>query len=197
MRSRENRFSLAFMMLQGAILLLGGSSHAATLTLDSLSFVSFEDEVTMPIVPGGSIQFDFGAPNADGSIPFTIQPAGVNLPLVTSYQLNASLQYSLASPATGLFTPSATGRRITFTGTFTAQDVTRPAAGTRSYVMSFTTENASARSLDGTAEVNREGFIAPTGANYVQIVGATVAKSENEHGSAVYLVLSGSFDQLP
>lgn len=198
MRSNGMR-SLYGMMIAMTLLLAGHRTGAetSTMTLDLFSFVSFEDQITMSIPAGGTVKFEFGAPNPDGSIPFQISPSGVDLPLITSHPLNATLKYALAGPAVGLMTPTPSGRQIAFSGTFSAQDMTKPDAGVRSYPMLFTTENASAESADGSMVVSREGYRVPDGADYVQIVGATVAESENENGSAVYLVLSGTFDHLP
>lgn len=183
------------------VLFMGVASSSAiavesTLTLDSLSFISFQDEVTNPIA-GGTLRFNFAAPNPDGSIPFTIAPNDVSLAPVTIPSLHASLQYSLANQASGVMTSTPSGRKIVFNGIVAAKDLDDPDSQERTYTLSFTTEEATAESLDGSTTVEREGVRIPTAARYVQLVGATVNESENLHGAAVYMVLSGTFDQLP
>lgn len=196
-RSRVANGIVAFALSLAVGISGSASAETATLTLDGLSFISFEDEITISIPTGGTIQFHFGTPNPDGTVPFQIGPVDVNLPPVSSETLNATLQYGLASQASGIMTPTTTGRRISFNGVITARDLSLGESSARTYALSFTTEHVSAQSLDGSAVVARDGFRAPEGADYVQLVGATVAKSENEHGSAVYMVLSGTFDRLP
>lgn len=174
-----------------------GLADVSVLTLDGLSFISFQDEVTNSI-PGGTLRFNFGAPNADGSVPFTIAPSDVSLAPVTIQSLDANLQYSLSSTASGVMTPTPSGRKIVFSGTVSAEDLGLQENGVaRSYELTFTTEVASAESLDGSDSVEREGVRVPLSARYVQLVGATVNVAENLHGAAVYMVLSGTFDHLP
>ena len=151
----------------------------------------------MTIPAGGTLQFQFGTPNADGSIPFKISPADVQLPTVDFPQFNSTLKYALESEANGVMTDTPSGRKISFLAAISAADMDKPDAGARSYSLSFTTESATATSSDGSTVVSREGFRPPEGANYIQLVGATIAKSDNEKGSAVYMVLSGNFDRLP
>lgn len=182
-------------------LVLGSTANAdpltATLTLDVLSFISFDDETVVPIPSGSTLTFEFSDPNADGSVPFTIQPNGVSIPAVSSSALGATVQYELTGTASGTLTPTGGERIIQFQGEIAASDVAYPQLPARTYAMEFTTEDASTVNLQGTVSVSVEGYRPPDSADYVQLVGATVNKSDNEHGAAVTMVLSGLFDQLP
>ena len=173
------------------------TAETALLTLDSMSFISFNDEAAIPIPLGNPIKFELGQTGSDGSTPFTVPKEGTPLFAVSYPQFGSTVQYSLTSAAGGSITPTESGQKIAFSGTVSAQDISKPDVPSNTYTMTFTTDAVSARSTDGETVVNREGFRPPTGTGYVQIVGATVAKSDNGKGSAVYLVLSGSFDVLP
>ena len=63
----------------------------------------------------------------------------------------------------------------------------------------WTTEAASSTSSSGDVNVSVTGLRVVESARYVQLVGATVNKTNAypEPGTAVYTVLSGTFDQLP
>ena len=51
----------------------------STFSLDALSFISFGDQQILLPASGSSVRFHFGAPAADGSIPFTIAPSDVSI----------------------------------------------------------------------------------------------------------------------
>ena len=77
-----------------------GLAEPAILTLDSMSFISFDDEVIAPLPAGSTIQFDLGTTGHDGTTPFLIPPQGLKLGPVSISQLGSSVQYTLTS-ATG------------------------------------------------------------------------------------------------
>ena len=109
------------------------------------------------------------------------------------------LRYTLAAPATGTMRATPDGRRIEFDAVIRAS-VTRPdGTGSFDYAVPFTTETAQSTSADGSLTLSRSGMRLVEGAWYAQIVGATVNKTNAfpEPGTAVYTVLSGSFDQVP
>jgi hypothetical protein len=166
-----------------------------TLSLDSLSFVSFQDEQVLSLA-GGAIRFHFGTPAQDGSIPFSIAPDDVAIPEI-SLSSGETLRYSLASPSSGRLVPSATGHIVQFSATVTATLTDGEESGTLSYGVPFTTETASASSGGHTVQVT--GVRIVPAARYTQLVGATVNKANAvpKPGTAVYTVLSGSFDRLP
>jgi len=166
-----------------------------TLTLDSLSYVSFQDEQVLSLA-GATIRFHFGAVQLDGSIPFKIAPDDVSIPEI-SLSGDRTLRYGLASATSGLLRPSPTGQILEFNASVTATLTEGKDEGTFTYTVPFSTESATATS--GTKSVHVTGARIVPAARYTQIVGATVNKPNAvpKPGTAVYTVLSGSFDQLP
>ncbi len=169
-----------------------------TLTLDGLSFISFGDQEILPIPSGAQIRFRFESAAADGSVRFTIQPADVSIPPISSSR--GMLEYEIGAPASGTLRPTEDGRVMTFTAEIHAKLIEpNGRSGTIVYTMPFSTESASATNLAKTESVSVTGMRMPEGARYVQLVGATVNK-ENAYpkpGTAVYTLLSGSFDRIP
>src|SRR5262245_53238690 len=78
-----------------------GADRIVTLTLQRPSFVSFQNEATQPIPAGGTIRLSIGARGSDGSIPFTIQPADVQIPPVPVGR-GARGKYELVAPTSGV-----------------------------------------------------------------------------------------------
>ena len=166
-----------------------------TLTLDALSYVSFQDQQVLSLA-GGTIRFHFGEPQSDGSVPFSIAPGDVSIPDI-SLSGGQILRYALASGASGSLHPSATGQTVALNASITATLIEGEGEGTSTYAVPFTTETASASSDGQTVSVTGVRIVPQ--ARYVQLVGATVNKPDAvpQPGTAVYTVLSGSFDQLP
>lgn len=190
----------------GAIALavfLGGSAHAqgtvGTLTLDGLSFVSFGNDEVLRVPPGSTLRFNFGNIEPDGSIPFTIAPADLDMPPIPIPSSSGSLIYSLDAAVSGVVTPTTEGRKIEFTASVNATLAQPGGGGTYTYVMPFTTEYASASDITGTLTVALTGMRLVEDVWYVQLVGATTNRENAfpKPGTAVYTVLSGQFDQLP
>ncbi len=83
-----------------------------TLTLDALSYVSFQDEEILAFPSGSTLRFHFDDSNPDGTVSFTLAPSDVSIgPIPLS---SGTLQYGLASPAKGTMRPTAEGRRRTW-----------------------------------------------------------------------------------
>ncbi|MFQ5515756.1 MAG: hypothetical protein ACE5FG_15200 [Myxococcota bacterium] len=171
-----------------------------TFTLDGLSFIFFGDQQILLPESGSFIRFHFGTPSADGSVPFTIAPADVSITPVALPANGGTLDYTIASPASGTIVPTADGRRISFTATVRATLSGSHGAGeSYDYVMPFSTESAAANDAAGTQSVSVTGMRLVEGAWYGQLVGATTNRTNAfpEPGAAVYTVLSGQFDQIP
>lgn len=170
----------------------------STLSLDGLSFVSFQDEEILSFPSSSTICFHFGEPLADGVIPFAIQPSDVTIPDIPLGG-GRSLRYELGQAASGVMRPTVDGRVIEFTAAVNATLLEDGEAGTFTYTMPFTTETVAATNLAGSLTIEITGLRLEDGTWYAQIVGATVNKVNAfpEPGAAVYTVLSGSFDQLP
>lgn len=169
-----------------------------TLTLDSLSYISFGDDEILYLPAGSTLRFRFGTTAADGSTPFTIQPADVaigDVPVLSG----GVLRYGMASPAAGTIRATPNGRRIDFTATVRATLERGGDSGSYDYAIPFTTEAAAAANRPGTETLVVSGMRLVEGAWYGQIVGATTNRENAypEPGAAVYTVLSGSFDRVP
>ncbi len=50
-----------------------------TLTLDALSYVSFQDEEILAFPSGSTLRFHFDDPNPDGTVSFTLAPSDVSI----------------------------------------------------------------------------------------------------------------------
>ena len=171
----------------------------STFSLDALSFISFGDQQILLPASGSSITFHFGAPAADGSIPFTIAPSDVSIAPIPLPGNTGTLHYSIASSASGSLVPTSNGRRLSFTATVRATLSDTPRAGSYEYVIPFSTEAAAASNAAGTDSVSVTGMRLIDDVWYGQLVGATTNKTNAfpEPGTAVYTVLSGRFDQVP
>jgi hypothetical protein len=183
-----------------ALAVLGAETRSSaettgTLTLDGLSFVSFEDEQVLPLT-GGTIRFHFSNENTDGSVRFQIAPGDVSIPEI-SLSSGEVLRYGLASTASGTLRPNSKGHVVQFDAVVAATLVRGEEEGTLTYVIPFTTGMVSARSPRG--EISATGAPVVPGARYVQLVGATMNKrnAQPKPDRVVYAVLSGTFDQLP
>jgi len=176
----------------------GGEPVVGTLTLDGLSFLSFENAENLAVPSGSTIRFRFAAPSS-GSASFTIQPGDVSIAPIPLSGNQGKLVYSLTSPASGTIRTSAGGYFVSFTATVQAFLDHPTEGGAKTHTLLFTTERAQARSLVSGATVGVDGMKVVPGPRYVQIVGA-VANPTNAYpqpGRAVYTVLSGTFDRLP
>jgi hypothetical protein len=174
-------------------------TSTGTLTLDGLSFVSFEDEEVLRIPSGSTLRFHFGERASDGSIPFTLGPEDVEIAPIPMPTGGGTLQYRLVSTASGTIRPTESGRRMEFTASIAASLERPEGSGTFTYIVPFTTEAAEAPNSARTDSVETAGMRLVEGARYVQLVGATTNRTNAfpKPGAAVYTVLSGSFDRLP
>jgi len=183
-----------------ACLVLGFFSSAAaaqttsTLRLDGLSFISFQERQSLPIPSGSSIRMHFSKPAADGAISIAVRVEDVVIPPVPVPGSSQSFSYRLAGPASGRLRVTPDGGELELT----ALVVVRGSAGggEARYSVRFTTGTASAANSRGSGSLSVTGVRIPKAARYVQLVGATTNHVESvvEPGSAVYAVLSGSFD---
>jgi len=176
---------------------LAAGETLSTLTLDALSYVSFQNEEILAFPSGSTIRFRFGDASRTGIVPFTLGPDDVSIPPI-SLPGGQTLTYDLALPANGSMETTATGRRISFNAMVSAT-LDGPNGGTFTYSIPFSTESASATDASGSESVSVSGMRVVEGALYVQIVGATVNRTNAfpKPGTAVYTVLSGEFDQVP
>ena len=171
----------------------------STFSLDGFSYISFGNQQIVLPDTGSTITFRFGTPNANGSVPFTIEPGDIQIPPVDLGAGQGTLTYAITEAATGLMTTETDGRKITFTATVRASLQSPDSSGGYEYVMPFSTDGAAASDITGTQVLSVDGLRLVEGLWYGQIVGATTNKANAfpEPGSAVYSVLSGSFDQVP
>jgi hypothetical protein len=198
MRDLAVKVLLVVMMVLASAARLDAETMTSTLTLDSLSFVSFQNEEVLLLPGGSSIRFHFASVQPDGTLPFTIDPADITIPPIGLPGTSDTLAYGIAEPASGTIRTTSSGRVIEFTAKVTAA-LSSSAGGAFTYSMPFTTETTSATNLAGNLSIEVTGMRLVEGVWYAQIVGATVnqANAYPKPGTAVYTVLSGQFDQLP
>ena len=184
------------------VLLLAASATGetvSTLTLDGLSFISFGDEEYLYLPAGSTLKLRFSAPQPDGSAAFTIAPSDVSIGDV-SLPGGGVLRYALVGTATGAMSVTPDGRKLSFTAVVRATlDTGSSTDGSFDYSIPFTTESTAASNAMGTEVLSVYGMRLVEGVWYGQIVGATTNKENAfpEPGTAVYSVLSGTFDQVP
>ena len=169
------------------------------LSLDGLSFVSFEDLEVLAIPSGATITFRFGDASGDGSVAFAIHPEDVSIPPMPLRSSEGTLKYGLAAPASGVMRIAGGTATIDFMATVRVTLTGPTGAGSATYPMHFTTEQTTAINLTGTKVLTVEGEDVVRSAGYVQLVAGTTNKTQAfpEPGKAVYTVLSGTFDRLP
>jgi hypothetical protein len=174
--------------------------QVGTLHLDGLSFVSFGNQQLFSIPLGSTIQFEFGEPRADGSIPFMIHPAGVAIEPIPMGGDYRELRYSLESSASGYAKPvEGGGLRVDFTASVRATLVAENGElGSYTYTVPFTTEELAVDDAGGDIQLGVTGMPVADRNGYVQIVGAVTNREQAfpEPGTAVYTVLSGRFDRM-
>jgi hypothetical protein len=197
-----NRLALASLALAGALMLqppARADETIGTFTLDGFSFVSFGDREVLTLPAGSTLRFRFGAPQANGSIPFTIRPEDVTIAAIPLPASAGTLRYAIASTASGSMWPTAQGRQVSFQATVRASLDSPERNGSYDYAVPFTTETVAASNRAGTETEQVTGMRLVDGVWYGQIVGATTNKDAAfpEPGAAVYTVLSGSFDRVP
>lgn len=149
---------------------------------------------------GSTITLRFDEPQKTGELPFTIAPEGVEIPALEVGSGEATLRYSLRSPATGVLRRQEDGSlAIRFTAELAATLSGTESDGTKHYTVRFTTAESSASSRVDDGRVSARGARVAEGTRYVRLVGATANALDAypEPGRAVYAVLSGRFDRLP
>lgn len=169
-----------------------------TLALDGASYVSYSDTANPAIPAGSTIRFRFGATNADGSIPITVQPDDLAIAPI-AVGLGATIHYTLQSVATGTLRSVAGERQIELLATLVATlEAPEAESAPVAYQLRFTTGTAQAANAAQTELVEVEGQPAAP-SNHVELVGAATNLPDAfpGPGEAVYAVLSGSFDWLP
>jgi hypothetical protein len=188
---------LVFLLLPVAI--SASAETVGTFTLDGLSFISFGDREHLQLPAGSTLEFRFGAPRPDGTIPFSIDPSGVDIQDV-ALPGGGVLRYALAETAVGSMHAGSDGRRLSFGAVVRATLETGGGNdGSYDYAVPFTTETTAASNVSGTRTLSVSGMRLVEGVWYGQIVGSTTNKENAfpEPGAAVYTVLSGSFDHVP
>lgn len=175
------------------------AQQVGTLSLDGLSFISFEGRQNLAIPSGSTVTFHFGAPQADGSVSFSVAPGDVSISDIPLSRTGGTLRYGLASSTRGTARTTAQGVEMSFPAVVQVTLSGGSDQGTASYPVTFTTETASAQSADGLRTERIDGMRMVTGPNHVQLVGGATNRTDavSDPGTAVYTVLSGTFDSFP
>lgn len=193
-----------------AALWLGGLASAApiaraeefvaTLALDESSMLSFEDEEIYSIPSGSTIRFRFGTPVTDGPTVVSVRPSDVSMGPLTLTSSQEKLLFSLPDPATGLVTSEQDGSLVVEMKAIVNVTFVHPEGNSMTTIpIRFTTEAVEGRNLSSTTSVSVSGTRLNPSTRAVELVGTSTT---SETGSpvpdaAVYVVLSGVFDQLP
>lgn len=189
-------------LLVGSVLIVTAAASseptAGTLSLDALSFVSFDGAQNFPIPAGSTIRFEFGDV-IGGQASFTIDPSDVAIAPIPLGDNDAVLLYRLASGSTGIVRRVDGSTRIEFSATIQASTVSSAGSSANLYSLVFTTETAVASNATQTEQIEVEGVRVVPGPNYVQLVGGATNQPDAipRPGTAVYAVLSGTFDWFP
>ena len=187
------------------LVMVGGASPAvaqdrvAVLTFAGPSFVSFQNEATQPIPAGGTIRFRLGTRAVDGSIPFTIDRADVQIPTFPIGR-SARGKYELVASTSGLMRRGTNGLEMTFPARIRATTI--PAEGpTKSldYDLVFTTAKATAMNADRTKSVAPQGKAVNEKDGMVELVVATKNGMDAGPipGAATFAYLVWRFDVVP
>ncbi len=174
-----------------------GEERTATLTLDALSLLSFDDVAFVSIPAGTSLRFRFGEVDERGSVPFTIAREDLSLPPLTLSR-RQRLSVGLSVPAEGSVRRAPNRRLIV---EFHALVETTLDRGSEPGIHSlrFTTETASVQDLARTRTLRVSGMRLAEKSRAVQLVATTTAAPDDplRPGAGIYAVLSGTFDSLP
>ncbi len=170
----------------------------ATLELDPFSIVSFGDQEVYPLPEGSKVVFEFSSSSGAGSFGFVVRPSEALIAPIPLRHADESLQFSLARTATGVMRRGDDGRLIVEIDAYVVVTLGHPdEPGWKKLPIHLTTESAKARSRDGGHEIDVAG--GRVSGRGVQLVGTTTNAEDDypKPGAAVYVVLSGVFDQLP
>jgi hypothetical protein len=197
------RFCAAAFVFASASVLPGSvwaEPFVATLTLDSVSHVSFDDRVVVPIPGGGSIRM-VGYPHEDGrSAGLRVTETDISARSMTLPDGGGTVRVELLRPGTGHLRSQSDGS-VAIELEFEVRLSLTNDRGTSVHEMPlrFTTDSVEAWNADGSKRYEVSGLEAKTGSRQVQLVAEATAPATAEAGSgaAVYAVLSGQFDALP
>lgn len=170
----------------------------ATLRLDPFSIVSFGDQEIYALPEGSLIEFEFSAAEGSKFLGFVIRPRGALIEPMTLRYADEALRFTLGQTATGVMRLAGDGRVTMEIDAYVIVTLDHPEApGVKKLPIRLTTESAQAKSLEGDRTIDVAG--GRVSGRGVQLVGATT-NAEDDYprpGAAVYVVLSGAFDQLP
>lgn len=173
--------------------------RVATLTLDALSFLSFDDETVYSIPAGGIIRFHFGDADTKGSASFRIDPADVQIAPI-AIGAEEEFRFALLEPSVGTLRVDDDGTAsVVFDAKLRFGLEHDIQGGSRKLLVRFTTGSATARRPDGAKSLDVSGVRLDSRSRALQLVG-TATGLDNDYpvpGAAIYVVLSGTFDALP
>lgn len=186
------------------VLVLGAAAGAqesvATLTLDDNSIVSFEETEAYSVQPGTTIRFQFSATTVEGRTAVWIALSDLSVGPLTLRSSDEKLLFSLAAPATGVVSRAEDGSLSVEMKALVNITLVQPEGSSMKTIpLRFTTETAEGQNLSGTTRVSLSGARLDPSTRAIELVG-TSATPENGYpvpDAAVYVILSGTFDQLP
>ncbi len=194
------RFSLVALLW--SLLGIGSPSYGeeltATLTLDGLSFVSFQDREVYSIPAGSTVRFNFGTPSL-GSVSLAIKPSDVDMGPLTLRDGKGTMRFGLSQGAIGSARLGNDGVIMELVAEVVVTLLHPEQGGSKKIRLLLTTESAEGWNLGGTDKVSLTGMRMSPIARAIQLVGATTNAANDfpEPGAAVKVVLSGAFDKFP
>lgn len=172
----------------------------ATLTLNESSLVSFEDDEVYSIPSGSTIRFRFASPVVEESSVVFVRPSDVTMGPLTLRSSEEKLLFSLADPATGLVSRKLDGSlAVEVKADVNVTFVHQEGNSLKTIPIRFTTETVEGQNLSGTTSLSVSGAPVNRSTRAVELVG-TSTTSEMGYpipDAAVFVILSGVFDQLP
>jgi hypothetical protein len=175
-----------------------GEPFVANFTLDPFSLISFGDKEVYSLPEGATIKFRFASAEGQDQIAFEIRPFEAVLGPVRLRSSDESMEFALSSPAQGRMRKGSDGQLVMEAGAAVVVTLNHPEKpGFKRMSVRFTTENATALSLDGFRKIDVAG--ARVSGRGVQLVGTATNAADDypQPGEPVYVILSGVFDRLP
>lgn len=175
-------------------------TSVSVLTLDSLSHVSFDDRVVVPIPAGGTIRFRCYAHGDGESVALRAHASDFSSLSLSLPSGQGKVELELLRPAKG-FMRTTPGGDLHMEFEIAARVSTEGEKGTRvqERPIRFTTESLETWNATGTKRLDVNGLRVNAGSRVVQLVAKMTAGPEDPPvpGAAVYIVLSGILDRLP
>jgi len=191
-------------------ILLGALPHplrAATpeaavmvMTLDSISHVSFDDELILPIGAGRTIRFLTYAHEGRNAVSLRVDPSGIGSSKLSLGRDKGDLTAELVEEGKGFLRAAGDGGLVMELDiVIRVTSSTSSEVAVREFPLHLTTEPVEGWNAEGTKRFNLAGTRVASATRIVQLVGKSTAGKDGGPvpGAAIYVVLSGVLDTIP